>query len=75
MNIDLILQNILNPPILFFLRGMLAVFFKSEPLIPRTINFGIQISCPYFPLADHPFVFSLSIFDVYQWLPLYKFGN
>jgi len=37
MNIDLILQNILNPPILFFLLGMLAVFFKSELSIPQPL--------------------------------------
>ena len=37
MNIDLILQNILNPPILFFLLGMLAVFFKSELTIPQPL--------------------------------------
>jgi len=37
MNIDLILQNILNPPILFFFLGMLAVFFKSELSIPQPL--------------------------------------
>lgn len=37
MNIDLILQNILNPPILFFFLGMLAVFFKSDLTIPQPL--------------------------------------
>jgi len=37
MNIDLILQNILNPPVLFFFLGMLAVFFKSELTIPQPL--------------------------------------
>jgi len=37
MNLDLILQNILNPPILFFFLGMLAVFFKSELSIPQPL--------------------------------------
>ena len=36
-DIDLILQNILNPPILFFLLGMLAVFLKSDLEIPQPI--------------------------------------
>mgnify|MGYP003387279922 CR=1 FL=1 len=37
MNIDIILQNILNPPILFFFLGMLAVFFKSDLSIPQPL--------------------------------------
>ena len=37
MNIDLIIQNILNPPILFFFLGMLAVFFKSDLSIPQPL--------------------------------------
>lgn len=37
MNLDIILQNILNPPILFFFLGMLAVFFKSELSIPQPL--------------------------------------
>ncbi len=37
MNIDLILQNMLNPPVLFFFLGMLAVFFKSELSIPQPL--------------------------------------
>lgn len=37
MNIDLILQNILNPPILFFFLGMLAVFLKSDLSIPQPL--------------------------------------
>ncbi len=37
MNIDLIMQNILNPPILFFFLGMLAIFFKSELSIPQPL--------------------------------------
>ncbi len=37
MNADLILQNILNPPVLFFLLGMLAVFMKSELSIPQPL--------------------------------------
>ncbi len=37
MDIDLILQNILNPPILFFFLGMLAVFLKSDLSIPQPL--------------------------------------
>lgn len=37
MDIDLIVQNILNPPVLFFLLGMLAVFLKSELTIPQPL--------------------------------------
>ena len=37
MDIDLILQNMLNPPVLFFFLGMLAVFFKSELSIPQPL--------------------------------------
>jgi len=37
MDIDIILQNILNPPILFFFLGMLAVFLKSDLTIPQPL--------------------------------------
>lgn len=37
MSLDLILQNILNPPILFFFLGMLAVFLKSDLTIPQPL--------------------------------------
>jgi len=37
MNIDIILQNMLNPPVLFFFLGMLAVFLKSELTIPQPL--------------------------------------
>ena len=37
MDISLIAQNILNPPILFFFLGMLAVFFKSDLTIPQPL--------------------------------------
>lgn len=37
MNIDIILQNMLNPPVLFFILGMLAVFLKSELAIPQPL--------------------------------------
>lgn len=37
MNLDLVLQNLLNPPVLFFFLGMLAVFFKSELAIPQPL--------------------------------------
>lgn len=37
MNIDLVLQNMLNPPVLFFFLGMLAVFLKSELAIPQPL--------------------------------------
>lgn len=37
MNPDLILSNILNPPILFFFLGMVAVFVKSDLEIPAPI--------------------------------------
>lgn len=37
MSLDLILQNVLNPPILFFFLGMLAVFLKSELSIPQPL--------------------------------------
>lgn len=34
MNLNLIVSNILNPPVLFFFLGMLAVFVKSDLEIP-----------------------------------------
>lgn len=37
MNFDIILQNMLNPPVLFFFLGMLAVFLKSELSIPQPL--------------------------------------
>ena len=37
MDLSLIAQNILNPPILFFFLGMLAVFLKSDLTIPQPI--------------------------------------
>lgn len=37
MDIDLILQNILNPPILFFFLGMLAIYLKSDLAIPQPL--------------------------------------
>lgn len=37
MDINLILQNMLNPPVLFFLLGMMAVFLKSELTIPQPL--------------------------------------
>lgn len=37
MDIDLILSNFLNPPILFFFLGMLAVFLRSDLEIPPPI--------------------------------------
>ena len=37
MNLDIILQNMLNPPVLFFFLGMLAVFLKSELSIPQPL--------------------------------------
>lgn len=37
MNVSLILSNILNPPILFFFLGMLAIFVKSDLEIPPPI--------------------------------------
>lgn len=37
MDLNLIAQNILNPPILFFFLGMLAVFFKSDLTIPQPL--------------------------------------
>lgn len=37
MNFDIILQNMLNPPVLFFFLGMLAVFLKSELTIPQPL--------------------------------------
>lgn len=37
MNLDLVLQNMLNPPVMFFFLGMLAVFMKSELTIPQPL--------------------------------------
>ncbi|MBE9029745.1 sodium-dependent bicarbonate transport family permease [filamentous cyanobacterium LEGE 11480] len=37
MNLDLIVSNILNPPILFFFLGMFAVWVKSDLEIPAPI--------------------------------------
>ncbi len=37
MDLSLVAQNILNPPILFFFLGMLAVFLKSDLTIPQPL--------------------------------------
>lgn len=37
MNIDMIIHNFLNPPVLFFFLGMLAVYFKSDLSIPQPL--------------------------------------
>ena len=37
MNSSLILSNILNPPVLFFFLGMMAVFLKSDLEIPQPL--------------------------------------
>ena len=37
MNSSLILSNILNPPVLFFFIGMMAVFLKSDLEIPQSL--------------------------------------
>jgi uncharacterized protein len=37
MDSSLILSNILNPPVLFFFIGMMAVFFKSDLEIPQPL--------------------------------------
>ncbi len=37
MNSSLILSNILNPPVLFFFLGMLAIFLKSDLDIPQPL--------------------------------------
>ncbi|MDF1880130.1 sodium-dependent bicarbonate transport family permease [Sulfurimonas sp. MAG313] len=37
MNIDIIMQNMLNPPVLFFFLGMMAVFMKSDLTIPQPL--------------------------------------
>ena len=38
MNLDLLLDNLLSPPILFFALGMLACWVKSELTIPEAIS-------------------------------------
>jgi uncharacterized protein len=37
MNLDLVISNFLNPPVLFFFLGMIAVFVKSDLEIPPPI--------------------------------------
>jgi uncharacterized protein len=37
MNLDLVISNFLNPPVLFFFLGMIAVFVKSDLEIPAPI--------------------------------------
>ncbi|MCX7759877.1 MAG: sodium-dependent bicarbonate transport family permease [Hydrogenothermaceae bacterium] len=37
MAFDLVLQNVLNPPILFFIAGMLSVFFRTGLEIPQPL--------------------------------------
>ena len=37
MDLSLIVSNILNPPVLFFFLGMLAVFVKSDLEIPQPL--------------------------------------
>ncbi|WP_448588293.1 sodium-dependent bicarbonate transport family permease [Thermocrinis sp.] len=37
MNLEIILSNILNPPVLFFFLGMLAVFVRSDLDVPQPL--------------------------------------
>jgi hypothetical protein len=37
MNTSLILENLLSPPILFFMGGLLAVLVRSDLEIPREV--------------------------------------
>jgi uncharacterized protein len=37
MNLDLVISNFLNPPVLFFFLGMIAVFVKSDLEVPAPI--------------------------------------
>ncbi len=37
MNSSLILSNILNPPVLFFFLGMLAIILKSDLEVPQPL--------------------------------------
>ncbi len=50
-------------------------FAKSEPVIPRTVNFGIQMSCSIFPWADHSSVLSFVIFRCIPGVAVFKFRN
>jgi hypothetical protein len=50
MNASLIVSNILNPPVLFFFLGMLAVFVKSDLEIPAPFPNCYHFIC-YFPLV------------------------
>ena len=54
MNLDLIVSNILNPPILFFFLGMLAVAVKSDLEIPAPIPklFSLYLSMALVEAVD-----------------------
>jgi hypothetical protein len=43
MSVELIINNILNPPILFFFLGLLAVFIKSDLDIPQPVSRFLSI--------------------------------
>ncbi|BAB72943.1 sodium-dependent bicarbonate transport family permease [Anabaena sp. FACHB-709] len=43
MDVSLIMSNILNPPVLFFFLGMLAVFVKSDLEIPAPIPKALSL--------------------------------
>lgn len=38
MDTRAILENVLNPPVLFFFLGMGVVFFKSDLVIPESLS-------------------------------------
>ncbi len=48
MNFDLVISNFLNPPVLFFFLGMIAVFVKSDlevpPPIPKLFSLYLLLS-------------------------------
>jgi uncharacterized protein len=48
MNLDLVISNFLNPPVLFFFLGMISVFLKSDleipPPIPKLFSLYLLLS-------------------------------
>ena len=71
MNIDIILQNMLNPPVLFFFLGMIAVFVKSELTIPQPLP---KLFSLYLLIAiglHGGYELSVSGFDTYMFKALF----
>ncbi len=86
MNFDLVLSNLLNPPILFFFLGMIAVFLRSDLEIPNplpkllslylllSIGFKGGVELAKSGLSSQVFITLLAAIIMAALVPLYAFA-